>query len=253
MDKHFWNLVWYKTYADIAADGQQTYLGYLWWFIEPVLQVATYYVVFSVLRKGAGEHFLQFLIIGIFSWRWFSSCVMTSARSISRNSGMMKSVSIFSLFFPAYSIAVSTIRSATIFIIVLILLISTGFIPGSAYSMLPVLLIVQVLLISGVGLLTAAVMPFIPDLAKVMELAMRAGLFISGVFFSVDQIPEPLQAYFLMNPMAFIIQAFREVLMKNTIPDLEHLAIISLCSIAAIIVGYQIIKRNNVVYPKVLA
>ena len=101
--------------------------------------------------------------------------------------------------------------------------------------------------------MTASVMPFIPDLAKVMELVMRAGLFISGVFFSVDQIPEPLQAYFFLNPMAFMIHAFREVLMKNTIPDLEHLAIISLCSIAAIIVGYQIIKRNNVVYPKVLA
>ncbi len=41
--------------------------------------------------------------------------------------------------------------------------------------------------------------------------------------------------------------------MKNAIPDLERLGIITLCSIAAIIVGYQIIKRNNVVYPKVLA
>ena len=252
MDRHFWNLVWYKTYADIAADGQQTYLGYLWWFIEPVLQVAVYYVVFSILRSGS-EDFLQFLIIGIFVWRWFSSCVMASARSINRNSGMMKSVRIFSLFFPAYSIAVSTIKSALIFAIVLILLFSTGFIPGSAYTMLPVLLIVQILLISGLGLLAASVMPFVPDLAKVMELAMRAGLFMSGVFFTVDDIPEPMRPYFLLNPMAFMIDAFREVLMKNTIPDLEHLAIITLCSIAAIIAGYQIIKRNNVVYPKVLA
>ena len=119
--------------------------------------------------------------------------------------------------------------------------------------MLPVLIIVQILLISGVGLLAASVMPFIPDLAKVMELAMRAGLFMSGVFFTVDHIPEPLRPYFLLNPMAFMIHAFREVLMKNAIPDLERLGIITLCSVAAIIVAYQIIKRNNVVYPKVLA
>ena len=76
------SLVLYKTYAELRAESARTYIGFLWWIIEPIVDMATYYLVFAVLLRNRTEDFVPFLLIGLVSWKWFSVSVTMGADSI---------------------------------------------------------------------------------------------------------------------------------------------------------------------------
>ena len=65
------DLIAYKTYADLRAEAERTYLGVVWWFLDPLIHISIYYFVFSVIMSRGTENFIAFLAVGVIVWRWF--------------------------------------------------------------------------------------------------------------------------------------------------------------------------------------
>lgn len=249
--RHFLELVLYKTYADLKAERQRTYLGFLWWIFEPIMYMSVFYLVFGILFRQRGEHFVQFLLIGLVCWQWTRACLSHGANTILAGHHLMQRVHLPKLLFPSVLVLTDTIKFALIFVLLLIFLWSSGFTPGPAYLALLPLLLIQLLLTTGATLLLAALVPFVPDLRFVVDNLLHALFFLSGIFFSIDLVPEAYRTYFFLNPMAALIEAYRVILLHGQWPPPGLLLPALIVGLAMTAAGLAVIRRFEYVYPRI--
>jgi lipopolysaccharide transport system permease protein len=248
---HFFNLILYRAIADLRADRERTFLGYLWWFLDPIIQLSIYYAV-GVLIRSQTEGFVFFLLVGILTFRWFSSAVTPAAQSILRSGNVIRNSNIPAIAFPLTLVITATFRFLVVLVVLLVGLWSFGFPPSASYIYLPMLAFTQIMLIMALAFPLAIIVPFIPDLSNILDYTMRALFFLSGIFYAVHNQPAKIQFYFFLNPVAVIIDGFRNVLLYNTPPDLSRLAATCLLSGVAIVVSIWLVGRLQGTFAKVI-
>jgi len=254
MKKNLWELVWFRAYADLKSEASRTYLGILWWIFDPILQMAIYYLVFGVGLRGAGrtENFVQFLLIGILIWRWFATSVNSSTGAIMNNRNLVLRLDIDKWVFPATVILSNTFRFLITFAILMVFLHYSGMPLSVNYFWLPVVLIIQFILICGVSFVIGSLVPLVPDFRNLTSHLITLMLFMSGIFYDVDQMPEKFQMLFDINPMVHVIQANRAVMLYGQMPDWLPLTYVLILGLVMVALGLKLMRSLNVVYAKVL-
>ncbi len=245
-------LICYKTYADLRAETERTYMGFLWWLLDPIIFMGIFYVVFGVLLNRGTEDFVTFLLIGLASWRWFQNTVMHGTSAILGNGGIMRQAYLPKIVFPIVTALTDLVKFIFVFSMLLLYLWFSGAPAGATYIALPLILVVQFVLIVAVTCLVAALVPFFPDLKILVDHTLHVMLFLSGVFFSGSSIPSEYQPYFYLNPMATILDSYRSVLMYDRWPDIPDLALIGLLAVLANAGAYLLLARWDKLYPKVV-
>jgi lipopolysaccharide transport system permease protein len=243
--------VFCRVKSELKAESAKNYMGYLWWFAEPALLILVFYFVFGFLFKRGGEGFASSLVVGVTAWLWFSSSALKAMMSIQRESQLMLLVYMPKYIFPLVSVFTLLVKQIFVVILIfaLLLLVDT---PSSHWWGFILVFIVQFLLIVAVSLIFAAIIPFIPDLAIVIGAVLPMGMFVSGVFFSLNQIPEAYRTYFLLNPMAGLIEAYRDVLLNHTAPDYAYLFVVAGASLLAGFFGFWIMNKFDRMYPRLV-
>ncbi|MEM7018062.1 MAG: ABC transporter permease [Pseudomonadota bacterium] len=250
--KHpYLELILYKTYAELKAETRRTYLGVLWWVFEPIMYMAVFYVVFSGLMSRGGEGFVPFLLVGLVVWQWLKGCMTHGATTIMFGRALMQRVHLPKAIFPIVQIMTDTVKFFFIFALLLIFLWFSGYPPSWTYLALPLLLLVELILIGALTMTLAAIVPFMPDIRFIVDNLLLAVFFLSGIFFSADTLLEEHKALFYLNPMANLIEDYRNVLIYNTWPDWDSLGLIALLSIFGMIAAMLFINRFEYIYPKI--
>lgn len=254
--KNIWlyllDLVIQNAKAGLRAEASRGYLGVLWWVIEPVMYMTVFYVAFAHLLNRGDENYAIFLLTGLIVWKWFHATISTGANSLLANAGLMNQVYVPKIIFPLTQIAVNTFK----FLIILALLL--GFLQFTAarvnwvWTLLPVLVLTQMTLIVAVTTLIAAIMPFIPDLRFILDNVLMMFLFLSGIFYNIDRLPENVRGYLLLNPMAALIAMYRRVLIEGLPPDWKQIFAIVSLSVALMVPAVWLFRRFDRVYPKII-
>jgi lipopolysaccharide transport system permease protein len=253
LNSKYFQLILYKTYADLSAEASQTYLSFLWWIIEPTLYMAVFYVVFGLLyQRGGGGDYIPFLLCGLTVWKWFDSTVRVGANAIRANAGLIQQVYLPKFVFPTITILQNTIKFSIIFTLLLIFLQIYGLGLDVTYLGLPVLILVQLLVIAACTYLLAAIVPFVPDISQFIGNGMVLLMFVSGLFFPGDSIPPAYQPYFYMNPIATLIESYRKILLFSQWPDWTPLGWISVASVVGIWVAYRFMLKYDRIYPRMI-
>ncbi len=251
--KRYLDILFFKTYADLRAEAAKTYLSFVWWILDPVLYMLVFYVVFGLLfHRGKEPGYIPFLLSGVTVWKWFDSTVRSGANAILSNANLMSQVFIPKIIFPSISILNNTVKFLFVLAVLVLFLQIYGLGINLAYLSIPILFFVQLLFISACTLLLAAFVPFMPDIIMLISYALTLLLFLSGIFYSVDRIPEAYQSYFYINPMVSIIEAYRDVLLHARWPNWQALSYIALFSCLGVWLSWRIISRFERVYPKII-
>lgn len=253
MTLHYIHLILYKAWADLRSEARRYYISYLWWVIEPVLEMMVYYVVFGVLLSRSTPHFIPFLLIGLTSWKWFTTTVRHEGNSILNSRSLIQQVNLPKAVFPLTVVCTDTFKFLIVFLIVLVFLWISHFPVSAAYFTLPLLLITQLALIIALGFFFAAIIPFVPDMDILVENTLRFVFFLSGVFFDPRTLSPEKQFWFFLNPMAFLIDGYRSILMDGRFHDYQRLLIILAASLAGILIANRIIRHFDKIYPRVVA
>lgn len=250
--RQYWDFLLFKSFADLKSEVERTYVGYLWWIVEPVLYMAIFYLVFSVLLNRGTADYVAFLLIGLTLWRWFQTTVMKGGNTISASRGIINQVYLPKIILPVVAISVNTIKFFMVFSLLLVFLWVTGYLPSDAYLSLPLLLLLQLFFIIGSTFIIAAVTPFLPDVRIVLDNLLRGLFFMSGIFFDIRTVSEPYQSYLMLNPMANLIDQYRRVLINQLWPDWNGMLIVFLISGLFVFIGVFLLIRYDRVYPRVV-
>ena len=254
MKKNLWELVWFRAYADLKSEASRTYIGILWWILDPLLQMGIFYLVFGVGLRGTGrtENFVQFLLIGIIIWRWFATSVNFSSGAIMQNRNLVLRLDIDKWVFPATLIAGNAFKFSIAYAMLIGFLMYSGMPLSWHYLQLPLLLMVQLTFIAGVAFVLAALVPLLPDLRNVVSHLLMLMFFLSGIFYDADEMPEKFQWVFDINPMVHVIQANRSIMLYGEMPAWLPLLAVFAIGLGLMWVGAMLMRSLNVVYAKAL-
>lgn len=245
-------LIWTKARFGLRSEVHRNYLSYGWWALEPVLHMVVYYLVFGFLLQRGGENFIVFLLTGLIPWLWFSKAVSGSSNSILAGHGLMLQVGLPSVVFPAVSLMQATLKQIPVFVLLLGFVWLQGYSPGFHWwSLLPVI-IVQSILTTAFAFIVAAVIPFVRDLSYLVPTGLTLLMFMSGIFYDYTAIAEQWQSLFLLNPVAFLLKCYREILMDGVLPDFQLLAWCGLGSTIACLLLLLVYKHLRYVYPRIV-
>jgi len=251
---HYLDLVFFRAWGDLRAEARRYYLSYIWWVLGPVLEMIVYYLVFGLgLRGIRTEHFMVFLIVGIITWRWFDATVSHCTTAIKSGRWLTQQVDLPKIVFPLIVICTDTFKFVIAFSLIVLYINVYGLTLSTAYIVLPFLLCVQLLLIMAIGIIFSSITPFLPDFALFVSYPLRMMFFMSGIFYDISRIPENYQFLFLYNPMARLIQGYREILIRNEIPDLGVLLVIASLAFIGVLAGASLLSRLDKEIPRALA
>ncbi len=234
----------------LKADASKFILGYLWWILEPLLWVAIFYLVFNVIldSKGrSGGEFLLFLACGKFAFIWFSKTVTQASNSIVANKSLVSKINVPKSLFPMAVVQESLYRQASVYLCLFAMLVAFGTPITLAWLwLLPVLLVNYLVIVAG-SLLGAYLVCLVRDISKVIPLGMMFLLFTSGIFWDIRNIgdPEKSELILALNPLAFLLDAHRQVLLHQIQPDLFHLSMIAVGSVLLILVMLGLMRKRS--------
>lgn len=200
---------------DVKLIYKQTLLGVAWVILQPLIGAAIFTFVFGVLAgmPSEGVPYFIFSLTGMAAWTFFSAVLTASSMVMVSNSHLVSKIyfprlvlPIASAFQPAVNLGVSSL-------LVVAMLLVYGVIPGWPILLAPVWLLIMLLLALGFGFACCSVMVHYRDLRFVIPVAIQFLLYASPVGYSVaavhEKVPGWLASFYLLNPVASLLEAFR--------------------------------------------
>ena len=234
------------TMRDIQVRYKQTLLGAAWAVAQPVAFILILAGVKSAIfgeTTSEGAPHLIFLYCAMVPWMFFQSSMNFSTTSISGNMNLVKKIYFPREIFPASSILaciVDFLIASAIFVI-LMLFYRIPFTPSLVW--IPVLFLVELLFVLGAGLFVSASNVFYRDVKYIVPLAIQLLFFASPVMYSIDRVPARLRTWYLLNPIAVVIDGFRRAIIHGADPELGPLAVSAVSAVACFILAYVYFKR----------
>jgi len=215
----------------------------MWGLILPLVQFGELGVRVSTLPSPAGAtrpadaDYPLFLFCGYLPWLLFLDTVTRSANSMLDNANL-----ITKTVFPAEIVPVSIFLSslASHLMVVALVITGIGVITGHFsmwMMMLPLYMLLVGLFAIGVGWIVASLQVYLRDTAQVLSVVLVFWFWVTPIFITEQQIPERFRFALHLNPLAFVVQAYRDRLLSYRIPSLHDLAIITAYAIAAFVAG----------------
>ena len=214
------DLLYFLTLRGIKARYAQSILGVAWAIIQPLFTTLVFTLVFGGLAKvdSDGMPYLLFSYLALWPWNYFSGTLTESANSLIQNANMITKV-----YFPRMVLPLSAILSKLLdfmiaFVVVVVLLIYFGQIPGWGILALP-LLIIQLLLCSlGIGMFLSALAVKYRDVKHALTFLVQLLLYAAPVVYSTQAVPEQYLGFYVLNPMVGVIEGFRAAFLDRPMP-----------------------------------
>lgn len=229
---------------DIRGKYKASFLGVLWSFINPLLQVLVYAIVFPYIMRVQTENYLIFLICGIIPWTWFVTSVNQGAGVFVYNSNLIKKV-----YFPRIILPISNVLAGLInFLISSVIIVIFVLFSGLGFSwhliLLPIIAIIQYIFTLAVVLLVSSINVYIRDTEYIINFILNMMFYATPVLYSYELFKgSNLIWLFRLNPMAHIINAYRDIFYVHVVPDLKGLFIICLVSMIMLLGSYLIYRK----------
>lgn len=226
---------------DLKGRYKGSTLGFLWTFLNPLLQLAVYTMVFSVIMRAGIEDYYLFLFVALIPWIFFSTSLAGGASCVLAQQDMVKKI-----YFPREVLPVAYVTSQFVnmllsFIVIFaVLIFSQHTLQLEAVMCLPLIMIVEYILALGFTMVMSAVTVYLRDLEYILSILTLAWQFMTPVMYSIDQVPDEVQWVFMCNPMTYIIIAYRDILYYGKVPKLENLLSAVILGIVMLIGGWVI-------------
>lgn len=226
------DLLFYLVKSGLKADNRNSYLGYFWWLLDPLLNVLVYYFLIGIILNRGGENFAVFLVIGLVAWRWIQTTINSSAKSIIRYSSIINQVYLPKSIFPISITFTQMFNFAFGLIVVAIFLTFYGVIPGWQVVYLPLIILTQLIFLLSLGMVLAYITVFVRDIDHLLSHITRIFFYASPIIWEGGRLKDTDFAFVVdYNPIAIIVDSYRNVLMYQNNPNLVGLAVIFIISI----------------------
>lgn len=246
-------LVRHMVGADLKRTHANSVFGQLWWILDPLLQMAIYTTLVTLIFRRAVPDYPLFIFAAILPWKWFSTTLSDASLSVTGHYGLIKQIQFPKLILPAAS-AVAGIASFAFGLVALGLLLAIyNRHVGPWLLALPLVAAVQFVFTLALAIPIAAANAFYRDVQNVVQHLLRLWFYLSPTLYSLDQIEAPtLRQVLALNPFSAILESYRDVVFRGQAPDAAGLAVVLVVSLALLVPAIVFFKRVEPSFAKIL-
>ena len=228
---------------EIRGRYKNSFLGILWSFLNPLLQLLVYSVIFGALLAGGDETYPIYICVALIPWTYFTTAISQAAFTVIGNADIIKKV-----YFPREILPISVVTSGAVnFVISTIIILAFVIFSGLGLSwyivFYPLILLIQYILLLGLSFIVSSVTVYFRDLEHIIGVVLMAAFYATPIVYNIEQLPHTLQVLVNLNPMTHLINGYRDIFYYHQIPNLEILFILLGISLVLTIAGYFIFKK----------
>ena len=230
---------------EIRGKYKASALGVLWSFINPLLQVLVYAIVFPYILGNTVDNYIVYLVTGIIPWTYFQTTLNQCTSVIRNNHGIIKKV-----YFPRVILPISVACSGFVnFMIscIIIILFAIGFGVGVSWHivLVPVIAVIQGVLALGIGMALGAADAYFQDLEYFVMFLLNLLFYGSPIVYQLSQFSSESVIIQLikLNPLTVLINSYRDVFLYHQMPDMTGLLYVLVVALVVFGLGYWIFKK----------
>ena len=202
---------------ELKSQNNGTYLGFLWNFINPALQIFVYWFVFAIGLNAAaprGDYpYIIWMIVGIIPWFYISTAMLSSSNSIYAYSGVLKRMYIPLSIVPVKAVITALFSHLLSMVVVFLVIFISGYSVSIYTFQLPYYILCSIAFLIGFSLFASSVTVVFRDFQKILNSVVRLLFYITPVVWSQENLPEHLRFILKLNPLAYIIDGYRDCIL----------------------------------------
>lgn len=212
-------LIWSLAKNDFKTKYAGSYLGIIWAFIQPIVTIVVYWIVFEFgLRAGSpkeGVPFVLWLSVGLVPWFFFSDAINNAMNSFVEYNYLVKKIVFKISILPIVKIISSLFVHLAFLIFILILSCIYEFYPSKYFIQLFYYIFCTFFLVLGISYTTSAVVLFFKDLGQIINILLQIGVWATPIMWSYKIVPEKYQWIIKLNPMHYIVEGYRDTFINH--------------------------------------
>jgi lipopolysaccharide transport system permease protein len=224
-------------------------LGLIWAILSPLMLLGIFCFVFSYVFPGRlpGREgtlpFLIWLISGYGPWLSISEGLSSATTSVVGNAGIVKNIAFKSELLPISGALMGLVPLVVAFVLAVALSLGAGTTPRAALLILPVVIVLHFMFISGLGLFLSALNVFVRDTALALPNVLTIILFASPIFYAITSYPEPVRRVLRYNPFYVISECYRAPILDGALPSLWLMIYLAIVSTIVFVAGLWWFRR----------
>jgi ABC-type polysaccharide/polyol phosphate export permease len=250
----FWRRRWLLKYfiqRQVTRSYRRSYLGFAWAILGPLVWVFFLTLIFSEVvglrfrevEEDPNLNFGLFLYCGLLPFLAFSEALNKGINSIKGNAGLVQKV-LFPLELLPFTNAIASMIDKFFGVgALLIVLLVFGQELYWTTLLLPLIVVVQVIFVLGLTYLMAVIGTYLPDVAEIMRPIIRGMFFFTPIIWTPERLPEQLRWVVDYNPLAYVVNAYRDVILLGELPGAQSTLYFTLFSVALFVVAFWLFVR----------
>ena len=245
--------------ADIKRTHADTLFGQLWWVIDPLLQMAVYVLLVTVIFQRSQPAYPLFVFAAILPWKWFTTTVSDAITSVSGQDKLIKQIQFPKIVLPA----AATLGGVMLFAFgliplagMLVLMYPDRIHPTLVF--IPVVAAVQFVFTLAFGFVLSSLNVFFRDVGNLARHVLRLWFYLSPALYGAETVATvgkhhpTIERVMKLNPFYTILESYRNAIYDGTVPDLRGLAVVLAVSVVFLVVATMFLKRLEPAFAKVL-
>jgi lipopolysaccharide transport system permease protein len=233
---------------DLSVRYRRSVLGFMWSFLNPLLMMLVFTIVFMVVKPLSVRSYPLFVLAGLLPWNFTAGALSAAVRSITGSANLIDKV-----YFPREVLPLAAVLSNLVnFLLSLVVFIPLAWLLGGRFSewtlALPLVILVHVVLVTGLALLLSTLNVFYRDTELVLDVAITAWFFLTPIFYELELLPNQLLGFdvwrvvYTLNPMATLVTDYRYILLYEY-PVIRHTLISFVTGLVLLAVGWFVFRR----------
>lgn len=243
--RQYYYLLHQLVQRDFRVKYKSSSLGMIWSFLNPLLTMLVYLVVFSTLFKSDIENFPVYLMSGIVCFSYFGDATNLGMSSIVGNSSLITKVYMPKMIYPLSKVISSAINLCISFVPLIIVMLITGVPLRKSMLLIPVAVAFLLLLCLGVSLILATANVFFRDTTFLWGVALTMLNFLTPIFYPETIIPDHLITLFHMNPLYQIVFFMRTIILNGCSPNPVTYLYCTLSVSVLLAIGMWVFRKNQ--------
>jgi ABC-2 type transport system permease protein len=237
---------------DLKVRYSSSALGYLWTIIDPLMMSAVYWLVFGFVFNATDrglDPYIVFLVIGVLAWQWFNAGVVDTTRALQQEAKLVRSTNLPREIWVLKIVGAKGVEFVlSLPVIALFMVIQDRPPTWNALWCVPLAIVLQTVLISGIGLALASMAVLVTDLQRVVRILLRVMFYLTPVLYSVHILEDAFNVdgitkIVALNPMAGIIDLYRRAAFPDTQTPWHVVGIGSVVTVVVFFLGASIFRR----------
>ncbi len=223
---------------DVTIRYRQTAFGAAWAILQPIAFMVVFSLVFGRVAglSADGLPYALFSLAALVPWMFFANSFLLGSESLVLNQALVAKIYFPRIFIPAAVVAAGCVDFTISLLILLVIVLVYGIVPGLAILALPLIVAIAIATALGAGTLLSAVNVRYRDVRYIVPFATQMWLFLTPVVYANSELSEPIRTLSAINPMVGVVEGFRWAVLDSGSAPLDLMAI-SAVAAAVLLIG----------------